>query len=119
MGTDPGPTELPFLAASVLRGGASQAGLATGWGRQNHPLPPNQRLRFSYGIGYGEVLNLEHDLFGLEVNLASKLGEDLAEPGDVLLTPAAAAAAGPLARRLLPHGVVKVWRLRVVPGKNE
>lgn len=94
--------------------------------RQNRPLPRSERLRFSYGIGYGEVLNLEHDLFGLEVNLASRLGEDLAEPGDVLLTPAAAAVAGPFARRLVPHGrvsfgprVVKVSRLRSVPSKNE
>lgn len=94
--------------------------------RQNRPLPPNERLRFSYGVGYGEVLILEHDLFGLEVNLASKLGEDLAEPGDVLLTPAAAAAAGPLARRLVPYGrvrfgprVVKVGRLPLASSKNE
>jgi adenylate cyclase len=54
--------------------------------------PHNERLRFSYGIGYGEVLDLEGDMFGLEVNLASKLGEDLARPGEALLTPAAAAA---------------------------
>ncbi len=94
--------------------------------RLNRALPPSERLRFSYGIGYGNVLNLEHDLFGLEVNLASRLGEDLAEPGDVLLTPAAAAAAGPLARRLVPQGrvrfgrrVVKVSRLRSLPSDGK
>jgi class 3 adenylate cyclase len=67
----------------------------------------DERLRFSYGIGYGAVLDLEEDLFGLEVNLASKLGEDRAHPGEALLTPAAAAALPPgRRRRLAPHGIV-------------
>jgi class 3 adenylate cyclase len=60
--------------------------------RLNRGRPENERLRFGYGVGFGDVLDLEHDLFGLEVNLASKLGEDLARPGEALLTPAAAAA---------------------------
>jgi class 3 adenylate cyclase len=60
--------------------------------RLNRGRPRNEQLRFSYGIGYGDMLELEKDLFGLEVNLASKLGEDLAKPGEALLTPAAAAA---------------------------
>jgi class 3 adenylate cyclase len=68
------------------------AAVEVGLRRLNRGRPPNERLRFSYGIGYGEVLELEKDLFGLEVNLASKLGEDLAKPGEALLTPAAAAA---------------------------
>ena len=43
------------------------------------------------GIGYGEVLWWgEEDLYGEEVNLASKLGEDIAGPGEILLTTAAA-----------------------------
>lgn len=60
--------------------------------RVNRSQPENERLRFSYGIGYGDILDIEGDLFGLEVNIASKLGEDLAKPGEALLTPAAAAA---------------------------
>ena len=59
--------------------------------RLNRGRPENERLRFGYGVGFGDVLDLEHDLFGLEVNLASKLGEDMARPGEALLTPAAAA----------------------------
>jgi class 3 adenylate cyclase len=76
--------------------------------RLNRRLPGNERLRFAYGIGYGDVLELEDDVFGLEVNLASKIGEDLAEPGEALLTPAAAEAlAGtPLGRRLRRHATV-------------
>jgi class 3 adenylate cyclase len=75
--------------------------------RLNHKLPKDERLRFSYGVGYGDVLDIDHDVFGLEVNLASKLGEDLARPGEVLLTPSAAAAMdGRQRRRLASHGVM-------------
>jgi class 3 adenylate cyclase len=75
--------------------------------RLNRGRPENEQLVFSYGIGYGDVLDLEQDLFGLEVNLASKLGEDLAQPGEALLTPAAAASLDPATmRRVVPHRVV-------------
>jgi class 3 adenylate cyclase len=57
-----------------------------------------RQIYVSVGIGWGRILNVdEEDLFGDEVNLASKLGEDLAQRSEVLLTPAAqaqAAAAG-------------------------
>lgn len=53
-------------------------------------LPEESRLYISVGIGYGQILNLgEEDLYGDEVNLASKLGEDVAQMGDILLTAAA------------------------------
>src|SRR5688572_29782794 len=42
--------------------------------KMNGALPANERLHFSYGIGYGDVLDLDEDMFGLEVNLASKIG---------------------------------------------
>ena len=75
--------------------------------RMNRALPANERLRFSYGIGYGDVLDLDEDLFGLEVNLASKIGEDLARPGEALLTPSAAAALDAATlRRVVAHKVV-------------
>jgi adenylate cyclase len=61
-------------------------------------LPEERRLYASIGIGWGRILNIdERDMFGDEVNLASKLGEDIAERGEILLTAAAqaeAAAAG-------------------------
>lgn len=57
-------------------------------------LPEDRRLYASIGIGYGRILNIdEEDLFGDEVNLASKLGEDLAGRGEILLTDAAYAEA--------------------------
>lgn len=54
----------------------------------------DRRLYASIGIGHGRILNLdEDDMFGDEVNLASKLGEDVADRGMVLLTEAARAEA--------------------------
>jgi len=56
----------------------------------NTMLPEEMDMHGKFGIGYGEILIVEDtDLFGSEVNLASKLGEDLAERGEILLTEAA------------------------------
>lgn len=42
------------------------------------------------GIGYGNVLcSLSEGVFGDQMNMASKLGEDLAEENEILLTPEA------------------------------
>jgi class 3 adenylate cyclase len=82
--------------------------------RHNRERPPNEQLRFSYGIGYGEVLDIEDDVFGLEVNLASKLGEDLALPGEALITPAAAATLDARSlRRVVPYRVVTFGRTAI------
>ena len=51
-------------------------------------LPSDKELYASIGIGYGSILNIQNeDIYGNEVNIASKLGEDIGELGDVLLTP--------------------------------
>jgi adenylate cyclase len=61
----------------------------------NKVLPADWDVHVGIGIGYGKLLLIGHDdVFGSEMNLASKLGEDLAEAGDVLLTDAAFARAG-------------------------
>ena len=53
-------------------------------------IPEDRRLYASIGIGYGRILNIDgDDLFGDEVNLASKLGEDIAKQSEILLTEAA------------------------------
>jgi adenylate cyclase len=53
-------------------------------------LPGDRRLYASIGVGWGDILVLEdEDLFGDEVNLSSKLGEDVAQGGQILLTEAA------------------------------
>jgi adenylate cyclase len=59
-------------------------------------LPADRRLYASIGIGFGDILVLvEEDLFGDEVNLSSKLGEDVAQGGQILLTEAARAELDP------------------------
>ncbi|MEB3230422.1 MAG: adenylate/guanylate cyclase domain-containing protein [Leptolyngbyaceae bacterium] len=63
----------------------------------NKHMPNYQALYASMGIGYGDVIAVSEpsgrhqlfDVFGSEMNLASKLGEDLAEAGEILLTQAA------------------------------
>ena len=53
-------------------------------------LPSDRELYVSIGIGHGRILNVANeDIYGDEVNLASKLGEDIAEQGDILLTTSA------------------------------
>ena len=86
--------------------------------RHNKTIPENEHVRFSYGIGFGDVLDLERDLFGLEVNLASKLGEDLAKPGEALLTPAAAASLDRATlRKVVAHRVVTFGRSAVAVSR--
>jgi class 3 adenylate cyclase len=46
----------------------------------------------SVGIGWGDPIREPDDLWGVEVNRASRLGEDIAGEGEVLLTDAAKAA---------------------------
>jgi adenylate cyclase len=56
----------------------------------NTVVPAERDIYGSIGIGYGETLVIGgRDLFGSEMNLASKLGEDFASKGEILLTPAA------------------------------
>ena len=51
----------------------------------------DQPIEISVGIDRGPVLLLDGtDLYGEAVNTASKLGEDMARRGEILLTPAAA-----------------------------
>jgi adenylate cyclase len=56
----------------------------------NAALPKDDELYVSIGIGYGRIHCVgEEDVLGDEVNLASKLGEDVAGYGEILLTEAA------------------------------
>jgi class 3 adenylate cyclase len=56
----------------------------------NRILPADWDLHVSIGIGYGPVLVVGDDeVYGHEMNVAAKLGEDVGRGEDVLLTPAA------------------------------
>ncbi len=46
-----------------------------------------EKVLLCLGIGYGKLLKIgDSDVFGEEVNFASKLGEDTAEPWEILVT---------------------------------
>lgn len=48
-----------------------------------------EQVLLCIGLGYGRLLKIaDEDVFGAEVNAASKLGEDAAQAGDILLTKA-------------------------------
>lgn len=62
----------------------------------NAVLPEGRDIHGSIGIGFGETLVIDNnDMFGNEMNLACKLGEDIAGKMEILLTPAAFAALPP------------------------
>jgi len=61
----------------------------------NEALPQEDEVGVSIGIGFGELLLVgPDDAWGDEMNLASKLGEDLADCDEILITHAAREALG-------------------------
>lgn len=56
----------------------------------NSVVPEERDIYGSIGIGFGDTLVIgDEDLFGDEMNRASRLGEDLAGKQEILLTPSA------------------------------
>jgi adenylate cyclase len=61
----------------------------------NEPLPAASEIYIAIGIGYGRLLLVgDDDAYGDEMNVACKLGEDLAKQGEILLTASAHDAVG-------------------------
>lgn len=61
----------------------------------NERRKPEEQILLCVGIGYGRILRIgESDVWGREVNGASKLGEDTAKPYEILVTGAAKDALG-------------------------
>ena len=80
-------------------------------------LPDEYDMHGEFGIGYGEILVVENeDIYGSEVNLASKLGEDLAQRGEILLTESAFARVDP-SRREYERLVMSISGLELVAHK--
>ncbi len=83
----------------------------------NIATPDESDVHVSIGIGYGPVLLACDDMYGNELNLAAKLGEDVAERGEILLTAAAkkslkikyAFSALPIA---ISGVTMKAWKLK-------
>jgi adenylate cyclase len=69
----------------------------------NSVVPDDRDIRGSIGIGFGDVLVIDDvDLFGDEMNVASKLGEDIATGSEILLSAAAFDALPPGRYRCSP-----------------
>jgi class 3 adenylate cyclase len=74
---------------------------------------PEDQVLLCVGVGYGRILRIgDRDVFGAEVNAASKLGEDIAQANEILVTESVRAAAGDGA------GVDFVDLVRAVPGSE-
>jgi class 3 adenylate cyclase len=57
--------------------------------RYNERRKPEEQIILCVGLGYGHVLRIgDADVWGKEVNAASKLGEDTAKGGEILVTEA-------------------------------
>jgi len=64
----------------------------------NRGLPPEEHVLLCLGLGFGDMLCVGgEDVWGREVNVASKLGEDTARAGEILLSGAGVAALGAVA----------------------
>lgn len=83
----------------------------------NRARTPAEHVLLCVGLGYGEMLRIgDEDVFGAEVNAASKLGEDTAKAWDILVTDTFRAQLGqrpgvdfaPLDEA--PPGAVAAWR---------
>jgi class 3 adenylate cyclase len=63
--------------------------------RLNETRKPEEQILLCVGIGHGRILRIgDIDVFGAEVNAASKLGEDIAKAREILVSEAARDALG-------------------------
>lgn len=82
---------LTFPSASEAVRAATKMRIACQNDAERHGA--GEQIRLAMGVGFGDMLDLDgRDIYGDEVNRASKLGEDIAEPDEILLTRAAADA---------------------------
>lgn len=86
---------------------------------RNRGRPEEDKVLLCLGIGHGRVLKIgDDDVFGAEVNAASKLGEDTAKAGEILVTggflEGLALPAGCSAEELpeAPAGAASAFRIR-------
>ena len=53
----------------------------------NQSTPLEEQVNLCVGLGYGDILRIgDSDVFDVEVNAASKLGEDMAKAEEILVT---------------------------------
>lgn len=85
----------------------------------NRDKPDAEKVLLCIGLGYGPMLRVgDSDVFGAEVNAASKLGEDIARAWEILVTEAVAEAAKASGENnfepidTIPSGARGAFRLR-------
>ena len=81
----------------------------------NSHLTPEDRILLCVGLGWGDMLRIgDQDVFGAQVNAASKLGEDIAKAGEILVTgevKEACTQATFVPIDDIPPGASSAWRL--------
>jgi len=81
IGSFPSASEAFAAAAAMIRAAEEL----------NRSLDEDSRVHMCIAVGWGHILELQDDFFGDEVNITFKLGEDIARPGEVLVTESAMA----------------------------
>ncbi|HET7712675.1 MAG TPA: adenylate/guanylate cyclase domain-containing protein [Thermoanaerobaculia bacterium] len=86
--------------------------------QHNRTRSDEERVLLCIGLGFGRVLRIgDTDVFGAEVNAASKLGEDVARPYEILVTDGVRGASNLDPAEFeeianVPPGAEKAFRLR-------
>jgi len=79
---------------------------------------PEERVLLCVGLGFGKILRIgDSDVFGSEVNAASKLGEDTAKAWEILVTDGVKQRCGSMDSIMfeeisdVPPGAEKAWKV--------
>lgn len=97
--------QFPDASSALQAALAMQAACA----EYNEGRDEGDRVEIAIGIGYGDLLSVgSEDLFGDQVNKASKLGEDIAKPGEILVTEEVAEYGDDLTACWLDHRKAKI-----------
>lgn len=86
---------LLVIFRNVIKGISSAVEMQRTLRNYNSDKPDEEQVLMCVGLGYGEVLRIgDTDVFGAEVNAASKLGEDTAKAWEILVTESVKGAMG-------------------------
>jgi class 3 adenylate cyclase len=99
---------------NVLKAIQASLGMQQALAKYNENKSDEEKVLLCVGLGYGRMLRIgDSDVFGAEVNAASKLGEDTAKAWDILATQSVVEKAGQIA------GISFEEILDIPPGANK